>query len=191
MAEHRKPIAGTVAERPYLRSRGFTGVLPGTLGFLPARNEHPPALIAAFGIPSEPEPGVLTIAPTDVVGVHLTRLKADGSGKDPHEPAKIMIGKSLGWPIVLAPVNDGGGLGVTEGIEDGLTIVETTGLGVWTAGGASRLPALAERIPDYANSITIFADADTDGLRHAAELARRLHARGLLAAIAKLPEKRR
>src|SRR5262245_37819112 len=107
-----RPIAGTPAERYLRQAPGSTGALPGTLGFLPARGEHPPALIAAFGLPTEPEPGLLTIAPNAVVGVHITRLRPDGSGKDEREPAKIMIAKSAGWPIVLAPPNDGGGLAI-------------------------------------------------------------------------------
>jgi len=57
---------------------------------------------------------------------------------------------------------------------------------VWVAGGASRLPALAERIPSYVNCITIFAHADNDGMRHAAELERRLRARRLFVATAAL-----
>jgi hypothetical protein len=184
----RRPIAGTPAER-YLREvRGITGALPATLGILPARDEYPPALIAAFGIPTEPAPGVLAIADTDVTGVHITRLKPDGSGKDPHEPAKIMIGKSCGWPIVLAPPNDGGGLGVVEGIESGLSVLAVTGIGMWVAGSASRLPALAERIPGHADCITILADTDDDGMRHAHELERRLRARRLFVSIAKPPE---
>ena len=183
--QHR-PIVGTVAEHYLREARGITGALPATLGFLPTKGDNPPALIAAFGIPTEPEPGALMIAHTDVAGVHITRLKPDGRGKDEHEPAKVMIGKSLGWPIVLAPLNDGNGLGIVEGIEDGLSLSETTGLGVWVAGGASRLPALAERIPSYVNCITIFAHADNDGMRHAAELARRLRARRLFVATAAL-----
>jgi hypothetical protein len=183
----RRPISGTIAERYLREARGFPGELPGTLSFLPPRGGHPPALIAAFGIPAEPEPGVLAIADTDITGVHITRLTPDGSGKDPHEPAKVMIAKSLGWPIVLAPPNDSGGLGITEGIECGLSIAATLGLGVWVAGSASRLPALAERTA-YATSITIFADDDTDGMRHAAELERRLRARRLFVSIAKPPE---
>jgi hypothetical protein len=147
-------------------------------------------LIGAFGLPVEPEPGVLMMPRALVEGVHLTRLLPDGSGKDAHEPSKVMIGKSLGWPIVLAPVNDSGGLGITEGIEDGLSVL-VTGLGIWGAGSASRLPALAERVPDYVNFITIFAHTDDDGMRHAVELKRRLHARRLPVAIAKLPEKSR
>src|SRR5262249_20359165 len=140
-----RPIVGTPAER-YLRGpREISGALPGTLRFSPARNSHPPALIGAFGLPREPEPGVLAIVGPDVVGVHLTRLKLDGSGKHEREdePAKIMLARSRGWPLVLAPPNDSGGLGITEGIEEGLTAL-VSGLGIWVAGSASRLPALAE-----------------------------------------------
>ena len=56
----RKPIAGTVAEH-YLREvRGITCALPATLGFLPPfRREHHPALISAFAIVDEPEPGLV------------------------------------------------------------------------------------------------------------------------------------
>jgi Toprim domain-containing protein len=189
----RQAIPGTPADRYLREARGFAGELPATLGFLPAHNGYPPALIAAFGIPSEPEPGVLAIAPADVVGVHITRLKADGSGKDEREdePSKVMIAKSLGFPIVLAPPNDAGGLGIIEGIESGFSVLAVTGLGMWVAGSASRLPALAERVPRYVNDITIFADSDDDGMRYATELERRLRGRGLNAAIAKLLEEAR
>jgi hypothetical protein len=55
----RQPITGSIAER-YLRARGITCPLPATLAFLPpTKPEHHPAMIAAFGIPDEPEPGVL------------------------------------------------------------------------------------------------------------------------------------
>jgi hypothetical protein len=186
------PNAGTIAERYLREAREISGTLPGTLRFLPARNGHPPALIGAFGLPVEPEPGALMILRAQVEGVHITRLLPDGSGKREveNEPTKIMIARSTGWPLVLAPVNDSGGLGITEGIEDGLSVL-VTGLGIWAAGSASRLPALAARVPSYVNDITIFAHTDDDGTRHATELKRRLRARGLSAAIAKLPEKSR
>jgi len=175
--QHR-PIVGTVAEHYLREARGITGALPATLGFLPARGDYPPALIAAFGIPAELEPGALTIAHTHVAGVHITRLKPDGS-KDEREPAKVMIGKLLSWPIVLAPLNDGGGLAIAEGIEDGLSVAVATGLGVWVAGAASRLPALAERIPSYVNCITIFAHDDDAGRNGARALAAKLRACGI------------
>jgi hypothetical protein len=156
---------------------------PATLGFLAAGGGYPPAMIAAFGMAHEIEPGVIAIADAAVRGVHLTRLLPDGSGKatfeDPEEPAKIMIGHSAGWPIVLAPPNDLLGMLPTEGIEDGLTCHQATGLGAWAAGAASRLPALADRIPDWINCVTVPTDDDPDGRRYAGELVHRIEARGI------------
>jgi hypothetical protein len=53
------------------------------------------------------------------------------------------------------------------------------------------LKALAERVPRHADCITIFADPDDIGMRHAAELQRLLRARGLFATVAELPEESR
>jgi hypothetical protein len=173
-----RPIAGTPADRYLREARGITGELPATLRFLPPKDEHPPALIAPFGLPDEPEPGVLQIAPSAIKGVHLTKLRPDGLGKADVEPNKIMIGRGHTMPIVLAPVNDGLGLAITEGIEDALTIHLATGLGAWAAGAAGRLPAIAEHVPDSVEVVTIFIDADPAGERHGAELVKRLQARG-------------
>jgi hypothetical protein len=177
--QRRKPMAGSPAER-YLRvARHYRGFLPG-LGFLPAsKPEHHPAMIAAFGLPDEPDPDVLSLRDTEVRGVHLTLLRPDGSGKADTAPNKIIVGPSLGFPIVLAPINDGLGLAITEGVEDALSVHQATGLGVWAAGSASRLPALADVVPDYADCITIFGDADDAGQKGARELSERLTGRGL------------
>ena len=132
----RKPITGSIAELSYLReSRGITCVLPATLGFLPARGKYPPAMIAAFGLCDEPEPGLI-VPPRNVEAVYLTKLKPDGSGKADVEPNKITIGSPSNLPIVIAPLNDLLGLAVCEGIEDALTVHQTTGLGAWVAGSA-------------------------------------------------------
>jgi hypothetical protein len=74
-------------------------------------------------------------------------------------------------------MNDGLALGITEGIEDGLSVAQALGIGVWAAGSASWLPALADAVPTYTEVVTIFAHDDKDGQQHAAELARRLSAR--------------
>jgi hypothetical protein len=175
----RRPIADTIGEKYLREARGYTGPLSATLGFLPARGEYPPAMIAAFGKPTEPELGRLAIADDVVVGVHLTRLAPDGSGKGGTGADKIIIGRSTGSPIVLAPPNDLLGLGITEGIEDGLSVHEAAGLGAWAAGSASRLPALADAIPSYIESVTVFVDDDDAGRQHAGELAARLAERGV------------
>jgi hypothetical protein len=175
----RRPIAGSIAERYLREARGYGGPLPATLGFLPSHGEYPPAMIAAYGIAIETEPGVIAIPDDAVRGVHLTRLLPDGSDRERGDRAKIMVGHSIGSPIVLAPPNDLLGMSIAEGIENALAMHETTGLGAWAAGSASRMPALANVIPDYCDCLTIVADDDDTGRRHAASLADRIQARGI------------
>jgi hypothetical protein len=163
----------------YLRgSRGLRGPFPATLGSLPARGEHGPAMIAAFGITSEPEPGVIAIAVHEVIAVHLTKLTADGTQKSSVLPNKIMVGSPRGSPIVLAPPNNLLGMCITEGIEDALSAHEATGLGAWAAGSASLMPALADAVPDYIDCVSILAHRDAPGIKGANELATRLRTRG-------------
>ena len=88
-----------------------------------------------------------------------------------------MIGTPLGVPIALAPINDGLGLAITEGIENGLSIHAATRLGVWSAGSASFLPALGAAVPQYVDEVSIVADPDQAGRRFAGELATVLRGR--------------
>lgn len=158
----------------YLRSRGIECAIPGTVRYLPAHGDHPHSMIASFGIATEPVPGVLAIHESAIRGVHLTALAPDGRGKAFVDPAKKMLGQSLGSPICLAPPNDGLGLAIGEGIETVLSFTCETGVGGWTAGAAGRLPALAEQVPSYIESITILAEPDPAGQRGAYQLAERL-----------------
>jgi hypothetical protein len=41
------------------------------------------------------------------------------------------------------------------------------------------MPALTEAVPRFIDLVTVLADADVDGRRHAAELTRRIRARGI------------
>jgi hypothetical protein len=172
-----KPIIGSVAERYLRETRKIGCPLPATLGFLPARGEYPAAMIAAYGLGHEIEPAVIAIADDAIRGVHLTRLLPDGSDRERGEQAKIMIGQSIGTPIILAAPNDLLGMAISEGIEDALTVHEATGLGTWAAGSASRLPALADAVPDHIEAVTVLTDDDMDGRRHAAALVDRLRSR--------------
>ena len=135
-------------------------------------------MIAAFGVTSEPEPGVLAIAGHEVTAVHLTKLTADATQKSGGVPNKIMIGSPKGSPIVLAPPNDLLAMCITEGIEDALSAHEATGLGAWAAGSASLMPALADAVPDYIDCVSILAHPDPAGIKGANELATRLRTRG-------------
>ncbi len=175
-----QPARGTLAER-YLTSREIRlRELPGTLRFLPAQRigQHP-AMIAVFGLPHENRPGELVMPPSRVRGVHLTLLKADGSGKADTRPNKLMVGASSGSPIVVAPANDLGGLAICEGIEDALSLHQATGLGAWAAGSANRLARLADLVPSSVETVTVAVDDDAAGRRGCWELARRLEERGI------------
>jgi hypothetical protein len=174
----RKPITGSIAEC-YLRSRGITCELPATLGFLPSRRpEHHPAMIAAFGLVDEPEPGIIGEA-RKVTSVHLTLLAPDDSAKAEVEKPKLVVGSPGTLPIVLAPPSDLLALAVTEGIEDALTVHQSTGLGAWAAGSAGRMPKLAEVIPSYSECVTIYAHSDEAGQHGAQQVAQALHERGI------------
>jgi putative DNA primase/helicase len=186
MWAQRRPIAGTPAER-YLRGREITCPLPATIAYLPpAKPEHHPALIAAFALAHEVEPGILN-EPRDVGAVHLVLLKSDGSGKAFTEDEvqqgkknKFTVGSPAELPIVLAPPNDLLGLAVTEGIEDGLTAHQATGFGVWVAGSGGRMPALAKLLPGYIEAVTVYAHSDDKtGRDGALKLAEALHRRGI------------
>jgi hypothetical protein len=175
----RKPTADSIVERYLRERRKIVCPLPSTLGFLPARGDYPPAMIAAFGMAHEVEPGVIAIADDAVRGVHITRLSPDGSDRERGDKSKIMIANSVGSPIVLAPPNDPLGLAITEGIEDPLTVHQSTGLGAWAAGSASRTPALADALPSWIECATALVDDDVDGRRHAVTLTNRIRARGV------------
>ncbi len=174
---HRQPIRGTPAEIYLREARHYGGALPGSLGFLPRRAAHPAAMIAAFGLADEAEPGVISVTGAAVCGVHLTRLAPDGRAKAGTDTDKIMIGTPLGSPIVLAPPNELNGLAITEGIEDALSVHEATGLGAWAAGAASFLPALAAVVPEWIECITVLVDDDDAGRRNADALAEQLERR--------------
>jgi putative DNA primase/helicase len=170
----REPIDGSIAETYLREARGIKGPIPNSLFYLPAYKAYPPAMIAALGIDR-------------VSGVHITNLKQDGSDKaypkdDPlKRQNKIMIGlNTYGLPIVLAPTSDSNnGLAITEGIEDGLSVHLATGLGIWVAGDAGRMPALAEVVPSDTECVTIVVDDDEKGRANALHLAHRLQARGI------------
>jgi hypothetical protein len=174
---NRKPAKGTIVEK-YLREvRLYRGVIPPTLGFLPARNHYPAAMIAAFGLCDEIEPGLI-VAPSVVDSVHFTLLALDGNKADVKVP-KFVVGRPLGRPIVIAPPNDLLGLAITEGIEDALTAHAATGLGAWAAGSAPFMPSLADHVPDYIESITIYSHTDSTGEANALTLAQNLTKRGI------------
>ena len=68
---------------------------------------------------------------------------------------------------------------ITEGIEDALTTHEVMGIGAWAAGGASRMPALADTIPGFVDCVTVMVDDNPAGRDNSDELAQLLQARNI------------
>lgn len=151
------PMAGTIAET-YLAGRGCL-VQSDALRFLPERGEHPAAMIARFGT-------------GPVTGVHLTKLKPDGSGKAGTEKDKIMIGPSKGQPIIIADNFDREELIIAEGIEDAASLVSVMGWSAWAAGSAGRIAPLVAAAPT-GYRIYLAVDDDKAG-RAALEASRKV-----------------
>ena len=161
-------------------ARAIICALPATLAYLPpSKPGHHPAMIVAYGIPDEPEPGLLDIAESKVTAVQLTLLKPDGRDKADVKPNKLTVGSPTGLPMVVAPPNDLLGLAICEGVEDALTAHQPTGLGAWASGGAGYMPRLALAVPDYIEAVTIYQRQDDAGKRGAGELADALLARSV------------
>lgn len=151
------PAQGTLVEK-YLAKRGYTGVIPPSLRFLPGAWHAPsqtscPAMIA----------GVYRLNNSEPVALHRTYLKSDGSGKADVTPNKMILGQVSGAGCPL--VNPMEVLAVTEGIETGLSVCQKTGLPVWSALSAAGLQNLI--LPPAVKQVFIFADADPAGLKAA------------------------
>jgi putative DNA primase/helicase len=186
MWSSRRHISRTPAAHYLRQPRAITCSLPPTLAYLPPlRSDRHPALIAAFGLAEEVEPGILR-EPSHVGAVHLVLLKSDGSGKayTPEDELqgkrnKLTVGSPSGLPIIVAPMTDMMGLVIAEGIEDALSAHSATGLGAWAAGSAPMMPALATAVPDLVECVTIYAHTDQSGRDGALGLAEALYRRSI------------
>ena len=104
------------------------------------------------------------------IGIHRTFLNPDGTKRE-----RKMLGKA--GVIRLSPdENVTGGLGITEGVEDGLSVLLSGWAPVWaasSAGAISRLPVLSG-----VECLTIFADCEQVGMNAAIACADRWEAAG-------------
>ena len=146
---------------------------------LPKSSPNDPKAVPRKGEPRLPDNSP-NIANPDVVGVHIIKLRRDGSDRlREAEDAKITVGKGFVAPIVLAPVGDLLALTIAEGIEDALTDHDLTGRGAWAAASAGRMPGLAALVPSYIESVTILVDDNAAGRAGSAALADALDRRGI------------
>jgi putative DNA primase/helicase len=133
----------------------------------PRGAERLPAMVALMTDPTSGEP----------CGVHRTFLLPDGTGKAPGE-AKMMLG-GAGAVRLTPDAEVAQALGIAEGIETSLAIMQRGWSPVWATGsapGIKRFPVL----PGI-ECLTVFPDADDGGasLRAAQQCAERWHAAGV------------
>ena len=185
--DHARPIAGTPAAA-YLRARGLA--VPDGADLLAhldlthwETKSGYPALI-----------GIVRDRAGDVVAIHRTYLQSDAAQPDdvakaPVTKPRMMLGKTGGGAVRLAPLGQSGVLALSEGIETGLAVMAACpGLAVWATLSTSGLEQV--QLPAQAKRIIFLADHDASGagLRAAEATARRLRAEAREVAIALPPE---
>lgn len=176
------PIAGTLGEI-YLRARGLTTPLSQDLLFHPDLTHWEtktgfPALV-----------GVVRDRAGEILALHRTYLRPDGSAKADVPKPKKMLGKVTGGAVRLAEIGADGRLGLCEGVETGLSVMAACSeLPVWATLSTSHLEQV--QLPPEAKEIIILADNDSSGagLRAAETAARRLRVEGRKVAVALPPE---
>lgn len=172
-------VEGTIVEI-YLRSRGIQGAIPPTLRFHPSlfhhsRTYHPAMVAAVTRWPSR-----------SVVGIHRTYLTADGSGKAPLSPNKMMFGSIKGGAVRLSPI--GTKLVLAEGIETALSCLYATNIPTWSCLSTSGMMDVVVPPLDITSEIIICADGDAAGQKAADTLAKRLNGAGYNVRIASSPQ---
>jgi putative DNA primase/helicase len=143
------PICGSLGERYFVEHRKLA---IGSLALDHAVRWHP-RVRAVVALMTHPVTGAH-------VGVHRTFLDASGA-----KTGRKMLGRQ---GVIRLPPDDEvtGGLGVTEGLEDGIAVLLSGWRPVWcatSAGAIARFPVVSG-----IEAITVFADADEAGLKAAA-----------------------
>lgn len=174
-----RPITGTLAEA-YLRNRGITCALPGTLRFHPdcwhASAKRCPAMVA-------------TVEGARRFAMHRTYLCEESASKADITPNKAMLGSVKGGAVRLAPGS--GPLVVAEGIETALSLA--SGLlrrrgAVWAALSAPGMSALD--LPPTPHELVIATDGDAPGWQAGNTLAERASALGWQVSLLPAPDGR-
>jgi DNA primase len=150
---------GTPADA-YLRGRGIDIAIPDCFRFARlrlGRRGPMPALVALIAGPDDRP-----------CGIQRTFLTEEGRKADlPDGKVKFSLGRVKGGAIRLTP--GASELILCEGAEDGLSLVQMFGRGVWVAGGTAMLPAM--RLPEGVSSVVIAADNDKAGAKAASDAA--------------------
>ena len=172
-------LASGTAVEAYLGSRGLHLPKPSPMLRFHGGLKHPsggrwPAMVA-----------LVTRGPDGTpLAIHRTFLAADGAGKAPVDPAKMMLGPCRGGAVRLADPTDV--LMVGEGIETCLAAMQATGLPAWAALSTSGLRSLD--LPTEVRNVIVLADGDPAGEAAARDCAWRWKREGRHVRIARPPQ---
>ena len=98
----------------------------------------------------------------EIVAVHRTYLADDGSGKADLPKPRMMLGPVTGGAVRLAPIGEAGVLGIAEGLETALSVMQSCpDLPVWAALSAGNIEQV--QLPAEATNVVILADNDGEG----------------------------
>ncbi len=170
-----RPSAGSPVEQ-YLRSRGITIPIPYTIRYHPALlhpdiGQHLPALVAA-----------VCNVERKVTGIQRTFLTMDGR-KAPLTCPRMALGALRGNAVRLAPTIDR--VWLTEGVEDGLALMQMMGEPAWAVLGTSGFKTIV--LPENIRQVILAPDGDDAGRAVIQEAAQRLAGQGREVRAAKLP----
>jgi|GEM_PF-2759330 len=156
-------IKNTLGER-YFQSRGITISLPSCIRFHPGLKDKEtgrvwPAIVI----------GYLSYH-GDFDGIQRILIDPQTAGKAPVKAPKLSLGTFPGGMMRFAnisiPANHNpffGEVGITEGPEDGLSVMQMFDVPVWAAGAGEKM-ALAD-LPPLLDGLFIYADNGTQGKR--------------------------
>jgi phage/plasmid primase-like uncharacterized protein len=165
----RVPLLGTPAE-VYLGSRGLSSAGAADLAF------HPTAPRAYRGADTSPAMMALVRDNEGLpTGLHVTALKADGSGKAFGDRSRVMFGAIAGSAVRLAPLGLRGELAIAEGIETALSFAALDETPTWALLSTANFKTF--QVPSGVRLLTIAADGDEAGRVAAEGLAARARKR--------------
>jgi len=172
----KREVVGTPVD-VYLRSRGLTILPPPSLRFHD-RLKHKSG--KAF-------PGMVALVTRAIdgqpVAIHRTFIAADGKGKAPVDPQRMMLGPCRGGVVRLAASSEV--LMIGEGIETCLAAMQDSGLPAWAALSCSGLANL--KLPADVRDVIVMADGDDAGENAARMCAVRWKRQGLRVRLARPP----
>jgi putative DNA primase/helicase len=169
--EGTEPLEGTAAEA-YLWSRGLICDDCPDLRFHPAAPRGKPRAEGDKPLPP-PHPALVALIRSGngaPLGLHVTFVRPDGTGKAFGERSRLMFGQISGGSVHLSPA--GRELAVGEGIETCIAYRARTGKPTWAALSTSLYASF--RFPAFVRRLTIAADGDAQGLTAAQGLAGRM-----------------